>query len=95
MSGRSELRAAAVERARGVCEFPGCVRTDIEMAHIRGSGMGGSRYRDDIDNVAMLCGAASPGHHDWLDGRLLPNGRRYDNEEVLRAALDREWKERR
>lgn len=57
----------------------------LEMAHLKGVGMGGSRHRDELDNVAILCQY----HHDWLDGRMLPNGRRYENEQVLRAALRR------
>jgi hypothetical protein len=80
-------------RAGGVCEFPGCSarRHDLEMAHLKGSGMGGSKYRDVIENVAMLCRE----HHGWLDGTPTPNMRRFDNEQVLRAALGREWAGRR
>ena len=93
MTRRSELRAEALERAGGVCEFPLCDRRDVEMAHLLGSGMGGSKYRDHIDNVAMLCKSA--GHHDWLDCRLTPNARRFENEQALRAILNRYWKDRR
>jgi len=92
-STRAALREAAMERAGDVCEFPGCMRTDLEMAHIAASGMGGSLYRDVIDNVAMLCGPE--GHHDWLDCRITPNVRRWNNEMILRATLDRVWQERR
>ena len=91
---RSELRAEAMERAGGVCEFPGCDRTDLEMAHLKGSGMGGSKYRDTIDNVAMLC-SSGVGHHQWLDGGFTPNSRRFDNEMILREVLHREWAGRR
>lgn len=87
--GRSELRAEALYRSGGRCEFPTCNVRSEEMAHLRGSGAGGSRYRDNLENVAMLCRQ----HHDWLDGRLSPNSRRFDNEAVLRAALDRPWTE--
>lgn len=87
---RGELRTAAIERSGGRCEFPGCgTRNRLEMAHLRGSGAGGSRYRDDLENVAMLCVP----HHDWLDGRVLPSGRRFENELVLRFALRRFWSE--
>ena len=82
----------AMERAGFQCEFPDCNLTDrmLEMAHLLGSQMGGSKYRDHLDNVAMLCVE----HHDWLDGRLL-HGRRGANEQVLRAALGRPWEGRR
>lgn len=88
----SALREAALERANGRCEFPDCTlpRPKLEMAHLHGKQMGGSRFRNVLDNVAMLC----KHHHDWLDGVLL-KGRRFENEMVLRAALSREWKERR
>ena len=92
MSKRSELRQAAMERAGGVCEFPSCtLGGKLEMAHLKGSGMGGSKYRDVIENLACLCGP----HHQWLDGGLMPNSRRYENEQILRAVLDRPWKMRR
>ncbi len=81
-----------MERAGGRCEFPRCTMPGaLQMAHLVGSGMGGSKYRDTLENLAALC----PHHHDWLDGRLLANGRRFENEQVLRAALDREWAGRR
>ncbi len=94
MSARSELRDAAMERAEGRCEFPGCSvrRPTLQMAHLKGAGMGGSRYRDNIDNVAMLCAEL---HHPWLDGGIIPNARRFENEMILRAVLDRPWNERR
>jgi len=101
MSDRSELREAAMIRAGHRCEFPPqwhdgkWQRCDmplpLEMAHLKGSGMGGSKYRDVLNNVGMLCRY----HHDWLDGRHLPNGRRLENEIVLRAYWERPWDERR
>ena len=93
MSDRSVLREQAMERAGGRCEFPDCrlPRPRLEMAHLRGSGMGGSKYRDDFANTVMLC---SP-HHDWLDCRSTPNMRRFENEAVLRAAIGRPWTDRR
>ncbi len=91
----SELRDAALERAGGICEFPGCNLTGVlEMAHILGKQAGGSRYRDVLENVAMLCVPFGFDHHGWLDGRTT-QGRRFDNETVLRAALDRQWNGRR
>ncbi len=93
MSARSELRDAAMERAGGRCEFPLCnyPRPKLELAHLKGSGMGGSKYRDDFANVAVLCQS----HHGWLDCRDTPNMRRFENEAILRAVLDRPWNERR
>ena len=92
MTDRSLLREQALERAGGKCEFPDCTypRPKLEMAHLKGSGMGGSKYRDHPQNVAMLC---QP-HHHWLDG-VMYSGRRFENEMVLRAAIDRPWKDRR
>lgn len=93
MSIESELRAEAMERAGGRCEFPDCTipRPRLEMAHLRGKQMGGSRYRNVAENVAMLCAEL---HHPWLDGMIVPS-RRFENEMVLRAAIGREWKDRR
>jgi hypothetical protein len=89
---RGELRRMALERAGHRCEFPECLWTGgLEMAHLKGSGMGGSRYRDVPENVIMLCKV----HHGWLDGTPAPNTRRFDNEMVLRAATGRLWEARR
>ena len=88
-----QLRALAEERARGRCEWPACDldhRWPLELAHLKGKQMGGSRYRDNPDNVALLCKY----HHDWLDGRLM-GGRREVNEDAVRKMLGREWKDRR
>jgi len=80
-----------MERAGDSCEFPACSETRwLELAHLKGKQTGGSKYRDVLDNVAILC---KP-HHDWLDGRI-QRGRRYDNEQVLRQALGRIWPGRR
>ena len=88
---RAELRDVALERADHRCEFPTCNNTSLEMAHLKGSGMGGSKFRDVPENVAMLCHL----HHDWLDGRITANVRRFENEILLRAALGRPWAGRR
>ena len=96
MSKRSDLRKAALIRAGWKCEWlypegDRCMMPGkLEMAHLKGSGSGGSKYRDVLDNVAILCTY----HHDWLDGRL-HGGRRFDNEEILRVVLGRPWPERR
>ena len=94
MTKRSDLRKSALIRAGWKCEFPLCELSteypnQLEMAHIRGSGMGGSKHRDVLDNLAIFCRS----HHDWLDGRL-HSGRRFENEQMVRAVLDRYWEER-
>lgn len=62
---RSDLRAEALERDGG-CVWPQCTGTEpLEMAHIRGIGMGGRPSADTLDNVAILCRF----HHALLDGR--------------------------
>ena len=87
MTKRSDLRDAALERAEGRCEFPACTykRPQLEMAHMKAIGLGGSKTADVLDNVAMLCKQ----HHDWLDCRITANMRRFENEEILRAVLGR------
>ena len=89
---RSDLWNTANDRAGGRCEFPDCTLIGkVEMAHLAASGMGGSKYRDVPENVAMLCVL----HHDWLDGRIVANARRFENEQLLRYALGRPWHSRR
>ena len=88
---RTELRALAMERAGGRCEFPTCNNTGLEMAHLKGSGMGGSKFRDVPENVTMLCTL----HHDLLDGRITANVRRFEMEILYRAVLGRQWPGRR
>ena len=92
MSVESELREEAMERAGGICEFPGCSypRPLLEVAHLHGKQAGGSKFRDVLDNLVCLCRP----HHDWLDCRSTPNMRRFENEMVLRKAIGREWKDR-
>ncbi len=67
MSGMSELRAEAMQRAKGQCEWAYCSDSKwLELAHIQGIGMGGNKKRKfDINNVAILC----KHHHDIYDGR--------------------------
>jgi len=45
-----------------MCEWSACGDAGAHMAHIRGSGAGGS---DSLANVMFLCVL----HHDILDGR--------------------------
>ena len=90
---KPDLYEAVMERAAGRCEIPSCTinRPRLEVAHLHGKQMGGSKYRDVIDNLAALCQM----HHDLLDGRLMPNGRRFEMEMLYRDAIGRPWKDRR
>jgi predicted restriction endonuclease len=63
----SDIREIAIERAGNRCEWAYCGDNKwLELAHIQGIGMGGSKKRKfDINNVAILCKY----HHDIYDGR--------------------------
>lgn len=66
MADRAELHDQALHLDRFHCAWAGCsVTMHLEMAHLRGVGMGGRESADTISNVAMLCRV----HHDLLDGR--------------------------
>lgn len=62
-----EMREVALKRANNSCEWAYCTDNKwLELAHIHGIGMGGSKKRKyDINNVAILC----KHHHDIYDGR--------------------------
>lgn len=68
MSVLSELRAEAMERSGGRCEWPDCHSADwtglgrLEMSHIIPLGSGG---KDELSNVWIL----DKYHHDFYDGR--------------------------
>ena len=67
MTELQKMREIALIRANNNCEWPKCVNTKdpLEMAHVHGIGMGGSKTRKyDINNVAMLCRM----HHRLYDG---------------------------
>ncbi len=81
MSVRSELRAAALERSEGRCEWPGDYHERrLELAHLVQLSQGGP---DLLDNTAILCGH----HHDILDNRANLKGRRQSIMELLDAYL--------
>ena len=63
---RTELRSQ-VEDVDGLrCCWPGCESAKwIQMAHLRGIGMGGRKSADELSNVCLLCEY----HHNLLDGR--------------------------
>lgn len=66
MTDRSELHDQALHLDQYRCAWAGCyITSNLQMAHLRGVGMGGRPSADVISNVAMLC----PAHHDLLDGR--------------------------
>ncbi len=74
-------------RCGGFCEYAECFEPAVEMAHLEGSGMGGSVALDVLDNVAMLCKY----HHDLLDGREHHGLRREHGRllaEVIRLRFD-------
>ena len=52
---RSELRAQVFERDNNTCIWPQCYAPAAELAHLTSRGMGGSRYRDTMENTAALC----------------------------------------
>lgn len=37
------------------CEIPGCRRKAVDIHHIHARGMGGSKERDNIENLMALC----------------------------------------
>ena len=88
-----ELYEDVMERAQGRCEAPWCEtkRPILEVAHLLGKQMGGSRYRDVRETLIILFRL----HHDLLDGRLIPNGRSFEMEQLFRAAIGRQWEGRR
>lgn len=38
-----------------LCEIPGCGKVSNDLHHIQARGMGGSKYRDNIENIMALC----------------------------------------
>lgn len=41
------------------CEIPGCGKQAVDIHHINSRGMGGTKHKDDINNLMALCRA----HH--------------------------------
>lgn len=75
LSRKAKLRAEAMVRAGGACEWPPYCELPgrLEMSHVMPSQMGGNPSRDRLDNVWMLCKF----HHDMLDGREPQKAREY------------------
>ena len=67
---RSELRAVVFDFAHGMCEWAECGERATELAHITSIGAGGSKYRDESDNVFAAC----PAHSRISDGLAPPGG---------------------
>lgn len=92
-----ELYDFVMERARGRCEIPWCVtpRPKLEVAHLHGKQMGGSKFRDVAENLIVLC---KP-HHDILDGVVdlmkTTISMRTEREMLFRSAAGRSWEDRR
>jgi len=87
MESLSPLREEALKRAGGRCEWAYCNDNKwLELAHIQGIGMGGSKSRKfDINNVAILC----KWHHDIYDGRQ-SSGKSVAYRDLLKGFLKRE-----
>jgi len=87
MDSLSPIRAEAMERAGGRCEWAYCNDNKwLELAHIQGIGMGGNKKRKyDINNVAILC----KWHHDIYDGRQ-SSGHSKAIRDLLKGFLKRE-----
>ena len=64
---KAELRRRLAEEQGPICAMPDCHQPWTDMAHIRGSGMGGTPSSYVIDNLVGLC------HRDHMvfDGHLL------------------------
>lgn len=81
----AELRAARFEIADYQCEWPKCNRRDdLQLAHLRAKGIGGSPTARVLMNTAALCRQ----HHDIFDGRVV-TGRSYEVRVLLEAYLER------
>ena len=78
-----ELRAQAITLSGGECEWPYCSQRGEQLAHLEHRGMGGSRTRNRIDNVAWVCVR----HHDVLDGRTGLGILRVELNETLRRSM--------
>ena len=77
------LRAQAITLSGGECEWPYCFQNGDQLAHLQHRGMGGSRTRNRIDNVAWLCVQ----HHEVLDGRTSLGTLRFELNETLRRSM--------
>lgn len=67
MTVTTTIRQQIRQRSQGRCEWPLCLSPAVQVAHIRGKGLGGNPdgSRDVVSNLAHLCLF----HHDMLDGR--------------------------
>lgn len=92
-----ELYELVMERARGRCEIPWCAtkRPKLEVAHLKGKQMGGSKFRDVPENLIVLCKE----HHDILDGRAdlmkLTFSMQHERTMLFRASVGRWWDDQR
>ena len=82
-SAMLDLRAAVIARAKGRCEWIGCLDPGEQLAHLTHRGMGGSKTRNTPDNCAWLCVR----HHDVLDGRTALGTLRWELNEMLRNVI--------
>jgi hypothetical protein len=86
----TQLRLMAFRRAKNKCEWAGCnSRSQLQLAHIHGKGMGGNEQRKyDPLNVSVLCLY----HHDIYDGRSYKNSK-YEIRMLLTDYLKRKWED--
>ncbi len=84
------MREVALKRANYACEWAYCTDNKwLELAHIQGIGMGGSKKRKfNMNNVAILC----KWHHDIYDGRQ-SSGKSVAYRDLLKGFLKREYNE--
>lgn len=47
-----------------ICEMPGCWKRAVDVHHIKPKGMGGSKTKDNIENLIGLCRACHNLAHD-------------------------------
>lgn len=83
----SELRQQHIERFGEYCQWPGCTFpisyvNPLQLAHLKARGMGGSHFRDTIENTVLLCRE----HHMIQEGESVTH-RKFHVTELLRAYL--------
>jgi hypothetical protein len=83
------LSSAYVEWIHSLpCSIPGCTRTDIEAAHVGRPKSRGGRWWE----IAPLCGADFPGHHQEQEKRTPYVNEKYGVDlEAIAHAVAQRW----